>query len=425
MTQEESPTARAALNLDTPASGSAGGRRSLGSLSALVAAVPALLLWTGDAQGATPEHRHTVYINFQGGKLSLGSNPNAAEMETLCAPKSVDVPAWPGTEKEAAAVVKIVQEAFAPFGVRIVYEERPPQHLPYSQVMVGGYFGSNAAATCSSDCGDLAWRETGFVWPEPSEFETFSVQKTANSIVYVIAQHAGLDGTADSALYTNGLSSMAERTWSSGCVALNTFACSSKHDVFCGEGSKMQDDVAELLATYGANSPDDVPPTVKLLSPLSGSVFEPGQVVKIQTEVDDNFGGVGWRLMLLEAGLVSPAYAQETMWELKLPPGVHTIRVEAIDHDRNVAFAESKISVVEPPPEGDSDDAPTTGVDVPTTGDDNPAMGDSSSSGGVDSAGGDDSSKPGCDCSARAEPRTTRFGLLSLAGLNLLRRRRR
>ena len=425
MTQEELPTACAALNLDTSASGSAGGRPSLWSLSALVAAVPALLLWTGEAQGATPEHRHTVYINFEGGKLSLGNNPNAAEMETLCAPKGVDVPAWPGTEQEAAAVVEIVREAFDPFGVRIVYEERPPQHLPYSQVMVGGYFGSNAAATCSSDCGDLAWRETGFVWPEPSEFETFSVQKTANSIVYVIAQHAGLDGTDDYALYTNGLSSVDERAWSSGCVALQTFACGSKHEVFCGEGSKMQDDVAELLATYGANSSDDVPPTVKLLSPLNGSVFEPGQVVTIQAEVDDNFGGVGWRLMLLEAGQASPAYAQETMWEVKLPQGVHTIRVEAIDHDRNVAFAESKISVVEPPPEGESDDGPTTGDDGPTTGDDNPAMGDSSSSVGVDSAGGDDSSKLGCNCSARAEPKTMLFGLLSLAGLNLLRRRRR
>ena len=133
------------------------------------------------------------------------------------------------------------------------------------------------------------------------------------------------------------------------------------------------DDVAELMAFFGANSVDDVPPTVTLLEPADGAMIEPGTDVLVKAEVSDNFEGYGWRMMIPEAGIESPAYFNEKQWSIKPPKGTFTIRVEALDHDGNIGFAESVIHVgVEPPPDPTTGE-PTTGSDTSGTTSDGPS----------------------------------------------------
>ncbi|PCC70193.1 hypothetical protein SAMN02745121_03486 [Nannocystis exedens] len=326
-----------------------------------------------------PPHRHTVYLNFDGAQLKSAAKVgvNAAEGTAGCVTGQLEYPAFSGTDEERLAIVEIFKTGVAPFGIRVVHEQRPPKHLPYSQIMIGGKgelldAEPSSIFTCATDCGDSWWRETGFVFADSYPGE---IQVLGDAALKVAGHHWGLDGLAGFNYIMNSFISGLPRTWSDRCVMTETSQpmCASVHDEFCGEGSKMQNDTAELLAMFGPNSVDDVPPTVHLLSPLDGAVLAPGQEFTVEAEVTDNFDGAGWRLMIPEAGQELPAYKRETEWVLTPPKGKYTIRVEALDHDGNVGFDEATIYVgVEPDGEttGDMPDTSTTGGDTgDTTGD--------------------------------------------------------
>ncbi|SFF51440.1 hypothetical protein SAMN02745121_09255, partial [Nannocystis exedens] len=214
-----------------------------------------------------PPHRHTVYLNFDGALLKSGPNAgvNAAEGAVQCQVGELEYPAFSGTEEERLAIVEVFETAVAPFGIRVVHEQRPPKHLPYSQVMFGGLPSlldapGGSSVACSTDCGDAQWRETGFVFTDAYPGMALLLGQAALKV----AGHAwGLDMLADYEFIMNGLVSEQPRAWSDQCVESDdSFGkpyCAHVHDEFCGEGSGMQNDTAELLAMFGPNSVDDVP----------------------------------------------------------------------------------------------------------------------------------------------------------------------
>ncbi len=84
-----------------------------------------------------PPHRASLYLNFGGGKLTKGTNASEFEADCLVG-APIEYPAFAGTEQEKLALVQRVKEAMAPFGVRILYEQAPPKHLPHGMLMIGG-----------------------------------------------------------------------------------------------------------------------------------------------------------------------------------------------------------------------------------------------------------------------------------------------
>lgn len=365
-----------------------------------------------------PPHYATIYLNFEGGMLSSGTN--AAAMESGCVGAlPIEYPAFDGSESFALTVIQVFENAMAPYAVRIVHEEAPPSHLPYSMVMMGGSpqdIGLGAGilgVSCSTDCGDVWWRDTTFAFTEQSN----SSLTLGNTALQEAAHAFGLDHIAGNGHIMYPFASSGEKTWAGECTpyddATGSISCTYVHDVFCGEDAGMQNDHAELLAYFGPNEPDISPPTVTITEPADGTEYPEPLVVTVAADVADDHEGFGWRLVVdPECGpaVTQDAIESETAWNLDLPEGVYTIRVEAIDHDRNTGEDEVTIRVGEPM-------MADTGCDETSTGAAETSTGDGGSSGSEGPPMEDVDPKPGCGCvTAPRSAHAGWFGLLLALG---------
>lgn len=215
------------------------------------------------------------------------------------------------------------------------------------------------------------------------------------------------------------------KRWADACTPYNDstggIGCGYVHEVFCGKGSDMQNDHAELLAFFGPDEPDVVAPSVTVLEPPDGTELPAGGSVTVEAEVTDDREGFGWRLVLREdMGFeqIENAYERQTTWFLAgLPDGTYTVRIEAIDHDLNEGGDEIRLVVgtgigTPPPP---MDETSSSGADEVTSSGDAPE--------GTTSGAGVTPGRNGCQCSVTA-PNAGALGLL-VAPLWLLPRRRR
>jgi len=359
----------------------------------------------------------------------------------------VDYPGFKGGEQTALAIIQVFKDAAKPFGLRIVFDEAPPKHLPYSQVMMGGkpqiigLPNGVLGVACNLDCGDGWWRDTTFAFTEESN----NVGILGTTALQEAAHAWGLDHIDGSNNIMYPYATPGDKVWADTCTPYNDatggIGCQYVHEKFCPEGS--QNDVAELTAYFGPDSPDTVPPTVTMFSPTDGQQYKSGDTVHIEVEVSDDYEGFGWRLMVPELGQEQPVYNNQKVWDLPGPPkGVYTIRVEALDHDRNVGFAEAKIYVdTVPGEENTTGETPTTGGDedsdtsAPTGGESSGGPGgNEESSGGASSdadtaqdsedSGMETGDDKGCSCVTPSGSRTSWAWLLLLGGALGLRRRR-
>lgn len=372
-----------------------------------------------------PPHRQTIFLNFFGGTMTSGTN--ASEMQSACIKfQTVEYPAYIGTNQAALAIIQIFENAVEPFGVRIAYKAAPPKHLPYSMVMMGGKPGviglpqGVLGVSCSLDCGETWWRDATFAFTEESN----NVQTLGTTALQEAAHAWGLDHIDGQQNIMYPYATLGDKVWADTCTPYNNatgpIGCDYVHDEFCGENAGKQNDVAELTAYFGPNSVDTVPPTVTLLKPLDGATFQPGDEVLVEATVTDDFEGYGWHFTIPEADIDIPAYNGETSWTIKPPKGVYTVRVEGVDHDRNIGFAEATIYVgVEPPPDTTGD--MSTGE--PTTSESAGSGGSGGESETLGATGGEPPEK-GCACAAEG-PSSLSAALLGLLGLGLGRRRRR
>jgi MYXO-CTERM domain-containing protein len=319
-----------------------------------------------------------------------------------------------------------------PYGVRIAYDEVPPSHLPYAMVMMGGTSamlglgGSVLGVSCSSDCGDRWWRDTTFAFTANSSSNNASLLGT--TALHEAAHAFGLGHIGDSSRVMNPFVGSANVTWATACTpydaATGGINCQPTHDEFCDGGA--QNSHAELLAYFGENSPDVTPPEVTILSPEDGLELEVGGSVTIEADITDDHDGAGWRLVIPEADQEAVAFTFEKQWQLdNLPEGTYTLRVEAIDHERNEGSDEVTIYVgVEPGEttdtgESDSDSDSDSGTSGGSDSDGSDSDSDGSGSSDTDTVGETDPDKDGCGCRTTGDgPRAPwMLGLLALLGL--------
>lgn len=334
------------------------------------------------ADWTTPPHRNTIFLNFFGASLSPGSN--AALNESPCVNSPMDYPGFGGSESQALALNEVFERLMEPYGVRIAYDEVPPPELPYAMVMMGGLPGllglpnGVLGVSCSSDCGDNWWRDATFAFTDAINPNNSGTLGT--TALHEAAHAFGLAHIGDPSKVMNPFVGSGNVTWAPTCVpyddATGGINCQATHDEFCDGGAQNSD--AELMAYFGANSPDMEAPTVSITTPADGAEVAAGGTVTIEADVEDNHEGVGWKLVVDDGTQVqeSVAFTFQRRWDLSnLAPGTYTARVEALDHDRNVGFDEVTIYV---------------GVDAPETtgGDESGSGGDSDSGSGSDSDGG-------------------------------------
>jgi MYXO-CTERM domain-containing protein len=379
-----------------------------------------------------PPHYATIYLNFFGGMLTSGTI--ASEMQSGCVGGiDIDYPMYQGTNMQALTMIQVFENAMAPYAVRIAYEEAPPAHLPYSMVMMGGDptdIGQDAGTlgvSCSSDCGDVWWRDTTFAFTEASN----SALTLGNTALQEAAHAFGLDHIDDSDHIMYPFASGGTKVWAQECTPYNDatggISCTYIHDVFCGEDAGMQNDHAELMAYFGPNEPDVEPPVVTIVSPADGDELPSGASVGVEAEISDNHEGYGWRLRVVPEGgeeLVAPAYEKEMSWTFDVPDGTYDLYVEAIDHDGNEGSAVVRVYVGGGAPAETTGDVDDTGPD-PT--EDPSDTEDSDEAEGGDSEGTgpaieDPMDPEGCACGVTA-PHGAALGLLVLAPLRRRRRR--
>ncbi len=402
-----------------------------------------------DIPGNQYPRKHTLFLNFSGGMLYNGSD-NSAENRSTLALTGV-YPPFGGGESIALAIIQASEADFAPFGIRIVYEQRPRNVVPYTMEMVGGDWsdtniGDPAGGVApGADCGALGQRHVVY---------TFSNGASVNIAAATIAQEAGHAYGLDHSFDCTSVMSYCgggDKAFQPGCSDLCEGACQGAagcrltHEMFCGEGNDQQDDVAEMAWIFGGNEPDMEPPTVDILSPVDGDTLEAGSDIELRATVDDNYGGFGWKFIVTRNDEVifdQPDYERDVDPETfqarlllqGLDDGIWSFTVEAEDQYEHVTSQTVTVTVGSGEPStttdsGSDSDSDTNG-DGSSGGSDSDSgfetegasgTGDSGVDSDTDSSGGNQVDDGG-GCSVSGQGSSGSLLLLALFGL--VRRRR-
>ena len=360
--------------------------------------------------------RTTVYINFNGGELrnaftQLAIEDNSAEDLSYLIPGSrLTIPPYTGGEQLASAAAQAAEADLAPFGIRVVYLERPPKRLPYTMVMFGGEAASlelelDFSGYAPIDCELATLRHVAFAFND----EATDAAVQGNTISHEAGHTLGLDHALgdDELMSYSGDDNDKEFTdeCRDYCTAecLNgAIVCPDRHEEFCPAG--QQHAAAELRYAFGDGAPDTQPPQAMFVSPVEGENFRVGAGIRIEAEITDDFGGYGWELRIERDGEVvydAPDYSGLPQWFLDdARAGAYTLTLTVEDHADHITEETLTFTV------GRVDDEDETGGGDTTTGD---ALPDESSSGDLGESGEtDDSGDPdgtldddgGCSCRA-------------------------
>lgn len=331
---------------------------------AVIAGV-ALALLAMPSHAAGPR-RTTVFLEFGGGPIGPGDDSSLGQ--ATCVPDAFVYPIFLGSERAAEVALAEARRVAAPFGVRVV-GERPPAHLPYTHVRVGGDPATlgldpklNGLA-CDVDCDDASHRDTVFMfsekWVTSAALAESGEEERAVQVGRIAMheaghawglEHAGATGSVMARFPGTG-----EATFVDGCLPLDLdgeVECPAARERYCPAG--QQDAHAELLALFGDGAPDVIAPHAAIAWPPDGHVLQPGETLAVEVEVGDDHEGFGWMLEVPELGWEHAGREGEgTTLELVVPEGRFTLRLEAIDHDRNVGEAEVVIEARWPAVDGE------------------------------------------------------------------------
>ncbi|MCA9694475.1 MAG: hypothetical protein KC636_33165, partial [Myxococcales bacterium] len=327
-----------------------------------------------DIPGNKYPRKHTVFLNFNGGKLNVGSDNSAENKSTLA--KGQVYPTYGGSETSAIALAQAVIADVEGLGIRVMYMTRPSKTVPYTMAMIGGHYsdttaGPSGGVAPGADCGARGQRHVVYAFG----------QAASSTVSQELAHAWGLDHIygSDMIMSYQGFGNKQFATecrdlCEEGCQGAGSIGCRLVHDEYCGEGSEQQFDMAELGYIFGDDAPDTEAPFVDILTPEDGITLPPGSNLDLSVDVDDNYGGVGWKITIEhnEAIITDPnAFSGEVVfdqvdydkalsWDLNnIPVGTYRITLEAEDHNDNISQDVITIFVAEEEVEttttGDSD----------------------------------------------------------------------
>ncbi len=384
--------------------------------------------------GETPRF-HTVYLNYLGGMLMTGAE-NSAENLSNIARSGHMFPVYGGGEERAIAAAQAVANDFEDWAVRVVYLERPPKVLPYTMVMIGGHWSDTTAGPSGGvaplDCEDFGQRNVCYAFQNNSPATT-----QANVISQEIGHTLGLGHTtaADSVMaFGYDTTNPGDLGFHDGCVPIiqvagQSAACVGVNKCHCGV-NEQQDDKATLSATFAPAGVDIVEPTISILEPADGAVFQEGETIRVELEPWDDVGGYGWKLLIESSAgevLVDQVdYDRAMVFDLTgLPPDVYLFTAYIQDHADHVVT--QSITVTVQGVEGEDESGGSEGSSGSGTGEGTTTV---EASSGSDGTGGDPGLEgeldDGCGCRSGHDPmRSTGAWLLALFGIVGLSRRRR
>ncbi len=400
---------------------------------------PSTIFAVADIPGNEYPRKHTLYLNFNGGPLTNGTD-NSAEGKSSLA-RNGNYPVWGQGETKAVAAAQGVQADFAPFGITVVYEERPANVIPYTMAMMGGDWQDTniespaGGVAPGADCGSLGQRHVVYA------FESASSVQMANVASQEAGHAYGLDHTFNCASvmsYCAGgdgdFQADCAGLCESQCQGPNSAGCQLTHEMFCGEGSLQQSDAQEMAWMFGGNEPDMEPPTVEILSPEDGLELEAGGSVDFRATVDDNYGGYAWKFVFYKDGELALDEVDYDRSDLdpdynaaknlaNLEPGVYELHIEVHDHFGHMTEDVATVYVGGATTSGPVDTGESTAEGTGSASDGESSEGEGTSAATLDMD--DDGTKDrGCSCDAGGRDGAPLFAVLGTLGLLGLRRRR-
>ncbi len=352
--------------------------------------------------GSEYPRKHTLYLNFAGADLMSGGDNSATNRSQLA--ENGPYPVFTGGEPKAIAAAQSLEADLAPFGVRVVYLERPPELLPYTMAMIGGEWmdtqldspaGGVAAA---ADCGATNQRRVVYVFADGG----WSALEIASTAAQEAGHAWGLDHSYNCDSVMSYCAGAADKIFSDVCDDLCELDCQlpancrETHEMFCGAGSDQQNEVEELAWLFGTDAPDMEAPTVEILQPEEGAMFAMGEPVDVVSMISDDYGGYAWKYHVERDGEVTYDQVNYTrdvddmdrpyLQFVNLDPGEYTFTVIAMDHADQLGEASVHVTVM-------GDGADTTGGDEEDDGaDETTGDGDDDDDDGDDDEGDDDTS---------------------------------
>jgi hypothetical protein len=357
----------------------------------------------------------TLFVDFDGARLRAGARGDLGELPCLAGDA-----AFPGLSVDmqgAQAIVDRVRALVDPYGIRVMWGEAPPPHLPRTTVVVGGepaQLGLDASVTgysCVVDCFD-AWP-----WDLAIAFAG-DAATIANTIAHEAGHTWGLDHVVELDHIMYPLNAVPTADWNDdACLEVSdqtsAVLCGEAHTAFCDEG--RQNSRAELLAAFGPSRVDASPPEVSIS--VHADRLAVGVPAQVEVTYEDDAGTPGVVLRVPELDWQRVVTDGQASFTLPLPIGHHTIVVEAIDHGDNAAQASVEVDV-------DVDvDSTTAGTE---TGDgDGDASGDTGEAVDASSEGGAAAdTASGCGCGVDVAPSPWCVATWGLVGGAARRRRR-
>ncbi len=446
------PDAARTLTAETGPAAGGGGAPDLDEICAFPEEVPPGIYDYDQRPGGETPRFATVYMNYLGGVLT-NSGENSAENYSTIARTGHPYPVYTGGETRAIAAAQAVAADFAPWAVRVMYEERPPPVIPYSMVMMGGHYSDTTAGPSGGvapiDCEDFGQRNVCYVFQNTSPAVV-----QANIASQEIGHTLGLGHTtASDSVMASGYAPTqgGDLGFNDSCADTITVqgqagACTGVNRCHCGVPDQ-QHDRNTMFATFAPAGVDMEAPTIEITSPADGTEYAVGEDVVITVDPWDNVGGYGWQLTLEDADtgeVLAEAVDYDRALEfllLGVPEGSYRAITMVQDHADQQGFDEILFTVgsgvaggsTGGDESGGADESGSGGAESSGTDSDGATSGDTADTADSASAGADtdgdsggglgDEDPEGCGCTQDGPSQNTAFLMFPLALICLRRRR--
>jgi len=397
---------------------------------------------------------NVFFLNYDGVTLQQGGQDNSATNTTVFGQFAANYQPY-GAGNKRAASLQAVKSDWAPYDVSVT-DVRPGNGL-YTMCVNSptNVIGQGVLGVAPLDCNDNM--AANIVLAFHSANDQFSAATQATTMSQEIAHAYGLEHVNQPNDIMNPYNAGGDPSFLDQCLNLdgggNPIQCGAQHNQFCNNG--QQNSHQELMWLFGSSMPDPEPPVVTITNPKSGDQFPAPATITITAEATDNVGVAEVNLFIDGMKQNAPDFSPPYQWaDATFPEGTYCVSASAVDDEPNTAMSPEVCFSVVKQNEGTTgapgttstsgEPDPTTGVDPTTSGGETgnletgeepepepePEDSDSGNGSGVspDTSAlppgfGQDGGDEGCGCAQPVRPGAT--GLLLLAALGLVRRRRR
>ncbi len=356
------------------------------------------------------EGDNVIFVNFD--EITMAATPGEdSQSDSTGIFPGQHFAAYGGAMAERAAVMQAVRADWAAYNI-VVVDQRPSSgDYTMNVTSPTNPLGAGVLGIAPLDCHDAMPNNVTFAFHGAQDGFGPAIQAT--TIGQEVAHSFGLEHVDEPGDIMNPYNAGGDPAFLDKCIDVVAngapVLCGMQHAEHCGSQTS-QNAHQELLTLFGPSTPDHEPPSVTITEPADGAQFEVGSEFHIAVEASDD-------VALAEVQLFNGSEALQVDvtepfgWDVSnIPEGAYLFKAVATDiagNSAGSAIVHVYIGVEPPPMEMEDSSGGGSG-----------GSGEEDGTGG----GGQDGGGGGCGCHSAQAP--SELGLLGLAVLVFVRRRR-